>query len=323
MNSVVDFSNRIESHSITLSRRLLDTLQINLGKLCNQVCTHCHVGAGPAKTRENMNLPTAKRLLELAEKTPSIKTVDMTGGAPELNPHFRMLVREFGRMDVQIIDRCNLTVLSLPGQEDTVDFLAQNNVKIVASMPCYSQENVDKQRGVGVFEQSIEGLRVLNSAGYGQAHSSLELDLVYNPAGAFLPPPQLELKAQYTKQLDEDFGIKFNDLYCITNLPVLRFRDELERTGQLSDYMKVLSDSFNSNAAEAVMCRTMVSVSWDGKIYDCDFNQMLGMPIDQKNRTVHDINSFEEIQKSNISFANHCYGCTAGAGSSCGGTTVN
>jgi radical SAM/Cys-rich protein len=326
MNDIVGieaFSQRIKRESIILNHISIDTLQINIGKLCNQVCTHCHVGAGPAKTRENMKLETVEKIIELVKKSKSIKTVDITGGAPELNPHFRMLVEELVKIDVQTIDRCNLTVLSEPGQEDTPEFLAKNHVQVVASLPCYSSENVDKQRGDGVFAKSITGLKKLNAVGYAKEGSSLSLDLVYNPQGPHLPPAQSELKAQYATKLNADFGIQFNDLFCITNLPVKRFKDDLERSGQLEAYMSLLEKSFNVTAANNVMCKNLVSISWDGKIFDCDFNQMLEMPINYKNKTIFELDNFNELQNCSIALANHCYGCTAGAGSSCGGTTAN
>jgi radical SAM/Cys-rich protein len=317
---VETFGRRVAKESLDLKRNVLDTLQINIGKLCNQACSHCHVEAGPSKKRENMDLKTVERVAELVKKSSTIKTVDITGGAPELNPHFKWLVQELFAHDVQTIDRCNLTVLGQKGQEETHHFLAQNKVKVVASLPCYSRENVDKQRGQGVFGLSIDGLKKLNQVGYAKPGTGLTLDLVYNPVGPHLPPDQAKLEADYKVQLHEDFGIEFNHLYCITNMPIKRYLRDLERQNKLEEYMTLLVHSFNRDAAEAIMCRNLVSVSWDGFIFDCDFNQMLEMPIGNKQTSIFDIDSLEDLNHSPIAFANHCYGCTAGAGSSCGGT---
>jgi len=322
LTSIEEFKSRLGKESLSLKRNELSTIQVNIGKLCNQACTHCHVGAGPAKTRENMDRKTVDQLLKLIKNTPTIKTVDITGGAPELNANFRHLVSELFSMNIETIDRCNLTVLSEPNQETTPQFLADHKVKVVASMPCYSSANVDKQRGDGVFDKSIVGLQKLNALGYGQPDSDLLLDLVYNPLGPYLPPAQKPLELEYKQKLQNDFGIKFNQLYCITNLPVKRFKVELKRDGKLDDYMQLLSDSFNPEAAQNIMCKDLISISWDGKIYDCDFNQMLSMEIDSDKTSIFDIESFAEFEDSTIKTASHCYGCTAGAGSSCSGTTI-
>ena len=294
------------------------TLQINVGKLCNQACLHCHVDAGPKRT-EIMTEAVAERLLELLEATPSIMQVDITGGAPELNPNFRRLVgrsRELGRA---VIDRCNLTVLFERGCEDLGEFLAAHRVQVVASLPCYTAGNVDAQRGRGVFDKSIRALRELNALGYGKAGSSLELNLVYNPLGGSLPPEQGRLEADYKRQLRDGFGIEFNRLFTITNMPISRFRSDLERSGKLPGYMKLLDEHFNPATVPGLMCRSLVSVGWDGTLYDCDFNQMLEIGLGGRRRTVWDFQDFSGLTGEGIATAAHCFGCTAGAGSSCGG----
>lgn len=316
------FGDTIVNNNVEFSRRSLTTLQVNMGKLCNQACLHCHVEAGPNKKRENMDRLAVDRLLELVDHQSSINTVDITGGAPELNPHFRHFVSELRKRNIDVIDRCNLTVLFEPGQKDTPNFLADNKVKIVASLPCYSADNVDKQRGDGVFEKSINGLLYLNSLGYAKEGSGLKLDLVYNPIGANLPPDQFALEKSYKDKLMMDFGIEFNDLYCITNMPIKRFLFDLIKNKNYEHYMQLLLENFNPVAASNVMCRGLVSVSWDGQIYDCDFNQMLSMPISGKRTTIFDIESFSELEKGSIATGPHCFGCTAGAGSSCSGTTI-
>ena len=260
--------------------------------------------------------------MELLKKSPTIQTVDLTGGAPELNPNFRYLVQETRTLGREVIDRCNLTVLFQKGQEETHYFLQQHRVQIVASLPCYSKENVEAQRGRGVFDKSIRALRLLNELGYGKEGAGLVLDLVYNPVGPFLPPPQAQLESDYKKELKELFGIEFNRLLTITNMPIKRFHDYLGRRGELDQYTDLLVNHFNQEAANRVMCRNLVSISWDGLIYDCDFNQMLEIPLGGKRRTIWEIESFEEIQSEGIAFANHCYGCTAGAGSSCSGSLI-
>ena len=316
------FAERIDqSAQGGLSRSRVETLQINLGKLCNQACHHCHVDAGPKRT-ELMDERTAKRLIQLLETSQTIHTVDITGGAPEMNPYFRMLVRESRRLGKKVIDRCNLSILFEPGHEDLGNFLAQQEVEITASLPCYSQENVDKQRGKGVFDKSIEGLRLLNNLGYGHAESPLQLHLVYNPGGAFLPPDQKALEASYKDKLFQDFGIVFNQLFTITNLPISRFRGSLERSGDLPGYMKLLEENYNQSTLDHLMCRSQISIGWQGHLYDCDFNQMLEMPtfvVGSNQPTVWDIESFDELSSGPIAVENHCYGCTAGSGSSCGG----
>ena len=304
-----------------LSRASVGTLQINLGKVCNQACHHCHVDAGPKRT-ELMNEQTAMRLMELLRKSPNTHTLDITGGAPEMNPNFRMLVQESRKLGKKVIDRCNLSILFEPGQEDLGQFLAEHQVEITASLPCYSKDNVDKQRGRGIFNKSIEGLKLLNQLGYGQPGSSLTLHLVYNPGGAFLPPAQQSLEQAYKERLAADFGIVFNQLFTITNLPISRFRGSLERSGSLPDYMKLLEENYNESTLEHLMCTSQISVGWQGHLYDCDFNQMLEMPthlIHSSRPTIWDIESLDVLREGTIAVENHCYGCTAGAGSSCGG----
>ncbi|HET6387530.1 MAG TPA: arsenosugar biosynthesis radical SAM (seleno)protein ArsS [Armatimonadota bacterium] len=315
------FQQRVASEKLSLTRRALETLQINMGKRCNQACHHCHVEAGPKRT-EMMDRSTVDRLLDLARRLPSIRTVDITGGAPELNPHFRLLAREMRAMGKEVIDRCNLTVLLMEGQETTPEFLRDHQIRIIASLPCYSRQNVDQQRGSGVFEASVTTLRRLNGLGYGVPETGLTLDLIYNPVGAFLPPPQAALEADYRRELKAQFGIVFNRLFTLTNMPIKRFLHELERTNELDEYMSLLASSFNPSAARGVMCRNLISIGWDGQIYDCDFNQMLEIPVGGRRRTIWDIESLDELAGTSIAFDDHCYGCTAGAGSSCGGALV-
>lgn len=314
-----DFDEALQQHGIPrLRRKEVTTLQVNVGKFCNQACHHCHVEAGPGRT-EIMQPDVADRILSVLAQTLSVRTVDITGGAPELNDNFSRLVllaRSLGR---HVIDRCNLTVLFEPGQEDLAEFLADNQVEVVASLPCYTPANVDQQRGRGVFEKSIAALQRLNELGYGAQNSPLLLNLVYNPLGASLPPSQEKLEADYKKQLREHFGIEFNRLFTITNMPIRRFADFLVRTGKMQTYMGLLVNHFNPATVDQLMCRSMVSVSWDGRIYDCDFNQMMDIE-EPRARTIWDVESFDDFQGSRIATAGHCFGCTAGAGSSCGGS---
>lgn len=312
------FDRTVREHGLSLSRTPLEILQINVGKLCDLACHHCHVEAGPKRT-EIMQAATVDRLLELLADAPAIHTVDLTGGAPELNPHFRTLVRESRALGKTVIDRCNLTVLFLPDQHDTTRFLADQGVKVVASLPCYTKVNVENQRGRHVFDPSTRALRDLNALGYGQPGSGLELDLVYNPGGANLPPSQAALEATYRHELAEHFDIVFNRLFTITNMPIKRFLHLLEREGRYDSYMHVLLDAFNPQAALGVMCRNLLSVDWRGQLYDCDFNQALELPQGGRQRSIWDIESFTDVERDPIVFGDHCYGCTAGAGSSCGG----
>lgn len=302
-----------------LHRRSPTILQLNVGLYCNQACAHCHVESSPLRKNEMMKVETVAKCLELLVNTPSISTLDITGGAPELNSSFRYLVRlaRSLRPDLEIIDRCNLTVLQEPGQEDLIDFLKEHRVRIVASLPCYSEENVRRQRGSGVFDRSIAALIALNEAGYGLRESNHRLDLVYNPLGAFLPPEQSKLQAQYKVQLMQDFGIQFHELFTITNMPIKRFADFLYRRGELKTYMDLLVQNFNLQAVEGLMCLDMVSVGYDGAVYDCDFNQQLQLAIGGgKGLNVLGMVSYDELSNYPIRTDSHCFGCTAGMGSS-------
>lgn len=304
-----------------LSAVRVDTLQINVGKRCNQACKHCHVDAGPNRTEE-MSHETAELVIEALRRSPSIRTLDITGGAPELNANFRYLVQSARELGRSVIDRCNLTVLFLPGQEDTAQFLADSRAEVVASLPYYLADRTDAQRGGGVFVQSIDGLRLLNSLGYGQPGTGLELNLVYNPTGAFLPPDQAAMEAEYKTELAKRYGIVFNHLFTITNMPIARFKHFLERTNNYDKYMDKLTGAFNPAAAESVMCRTLVSVSYDGYLYDCDFNQMLELPVGpDAPRHIRDFN-VEALELRRVMTGDHCLGCTAGSGSSCGGAVA-
>lgn len=320
--SKISFEDKLRQYGIHLRRMTLKTLQINVGKLCNQVCTHCHVDAGQKRT-EIMTAETANQVLNLLANTPSIELVDFTGGAPELNPAFRSMVTRSRSLGRRVMDRCNLTVLFANGQEDLAEFFKDNCVEVVASLPCYSRENVDKQRGSGVFDKSIDALRRLNSLGYGLEGSGLRLDLVYNPGDAFLPPSQKKLEAHYKEELWRQFGIVFNCLYTMTNMPIKRWKEYLDRTGQMGYYRELLVNAFNPLTVDSLMCRTLISVGWDGQLSDCDFNQMLEIPVEGHRRTIWDIESFEEFNGGLIATGMHCFGCTAGSGSSCGGSLIN
>ncbi len=302
-----------------IRRKRLETLQVNLGYKCNQTCVHCHVNAGPTRT-EMMDRETVLEVVAYL-KASGIKTLDITGGAPELNPYFRDLVTAARSQGAHVMDRCNLTVLEQPGQEDTAQFLADNRVEVVASLPCYLESNVDAQRGAGVFEASIRSLRTLNTLGYGKDGSGLALNLVYNPQGPSLPPAQDMLEADYHRHLGEQYGVVFNHLYVITNMPIQRFGSTLISTGQFEHYMALLKNAYQSQNLESVMCRTLLSVDWRGYVYDCDFNQMLGLPLAFKGRPrahLRDL-SGADLAGNPILVKDHCYGCTAGQGSSCGG----
>jgi radical SAM/Cys-rich protein len=303
-----------------LRRSPVVTLQVNLGKKCNNACLHCHVEAGPART-EAMSLGTVGRLIDLIAASPAVTTVDLTGGAPELNPGFRRLVSAARALGREVIDRCNLTVLLEPGQEGLAEFLATQRVHVVASLPCYTEENVDRQRGKGVYRQSLEALRRLNALGYGRPGSGLVLDLVYNPFGPSLPGAQAALEQDYRRELRARAGIEFNHLLTMTNVPIARFGSTLERTGKAHAYQALLERSFNSATVASLMCRSLVSVGWDGRLHDCDFNQMLGFGLGGASapRTVFDLESFEGLAARPVATARHCFACTAGAGSSCSG----
>jgi len=322
---------RVDGFDATLARtalpplaaRGIDVLQINVGKLCNQTCAHCHVDAGPDR-RESMTRATAE-LCVAALAASDIPTVDVTGGAPELNPSFRWLVEQGRALGRQVVDRCNLTVLLLPSQRDLAEFLAAHRVRVVASLPYHRAAQTDAQRGDGVFARSIEALRKLNALGYGAPGSALELDLMFNPAGAFLPPKQAAIEQQFRRALEREHGVSFNHLYTLTNMPISRFLEFLLASGNYAAYMERLAGAFNPEAARNVMCRTMVSVGWDGTLYDCDFNQMLALPLEghDAGAPAH-VRDFDAVRLGTrrIVTRNHCYGCTAGAGSSCGGTTT-
>jgi radical SAM/Cys-rich protein len=302
-----------------IRRRRLDTLQVNLGYKCNQSCLHCHVAASPQRT-EMMDAANAALVLDVL-RARGVGTLDLTGGAPELSPHFRGLVSGARALGVRVIDRCNLTILSEPGQEDRARFLADQGVEVTASLPCYSPANVDRQRGDGVFDRSIAGLQQLNALGYGHEGTGLTLNLVYNPQGASLPPPQAALEADYKRELLQHFGIRFNHLFALTNMPVQRFGSTLVSKGTFGSYMQLLRGAYQPENLDTVMCRSMVSVDWGGELYDCDFNQMLGLParlVDVARPHLRDLLTADP-QGEDIRIADHCYGCTAGQGSSCGG----
>ena len=299
----------------------ITVFQINVGKLCNQTCRHCHVDAGPDRT-ESMSRETAEQCIRALAQI-DIPTVDITGGAPELNPSFRWLVEQSRALGRHVMDRCNLSVLLLPSQADLAKFLARHHVEIVASLPYYRASQTDAQRGGGTFEKSIQALRLLNRLGYGQPGSGLSLNLVCNPVGAFLPPKQEAIETQFRKELQTRYDIQFNRLYTITNMPISRFLEFLLESGNYEQYMERLTNAFNPAAAAGVMCRYTISVGWDGTLYDCDFNQMLDLPLDH-GAPAH-IRDFDPVQlnQRQITTRNHCYGCTAGSGSSCGGSVTS
>jgi radical SAM/Cys-rich protein len=316
------FAATLAAHSLTLRHTRTEILQVNVGKLCNLTCVHCHVNAGP-KRKEIMTRETIDRVIDWLAKN-DVGTIDLTGGAPEMIPDFRYFVERLKALTPprHIIDRCNLTILLEPGFEDYAEFLARHKVEIIASMPCYSPQNVNAQRGDGVFDGSIKALQLLNWLGYG-SDPTLPLHLVYNPNGAFLPGPQAELEADYKRELKEHFGIVFNSLFTITNLPVSRFASYLKNNNMLADYMLLLKESFNTATVEGLMCRNTINVSWTGEVFDCDFNQMLKMQWRDADRGMFlwDVD-LASVEGREILVGNHCFGCTAGAGSSCGGALV-
>ena len=301
-----------------IQRTALKTLQVNLGYRCNQSCTHCHVNAGPTRT-EMMDDDTMDVLFEYI-KTNKVSMLDVTGGAPELHPRFRELVTVAVNAGVTVRDRCNLTILLEPGQENLAEFLADMKVEIVASLPCYTEKNVNSQRGKGVFASSIEALQLLNRLGYAR-HDDLQLHLVYNPSGPVLPPSQIELEKDYTKRLHEDFGISFNELFVITNMPIQRFGSSLLSTGHFDSYMTTLKNSHQESNLGTVMCKDTISIDWQGRLYDCDFNQMLELPVSNQDKSTLHIRDLMNLSLEGyeIKTGNHCYGCTAGQGSSCSG----
>jgi len=320
-----NFNRHVQSQGLSLlTRQHIQTVQVNVGKICNQACLHCHVEAGPKRT-EDMSFAVARKLLDLYKELPSSTVLDITGGAPELNAHFRMLVEEASALQREVIDRCNLTVFFEEGMSYLPAFLAKHKVRVVASLPCYSEDNVDAQRGKGTFEKSLEALRMLGSLGYGDPSTGRILDLVYNPAGPSLPPLQAPLEASYKHELGA-LGIRFNSLLTLANLPVNRFAHALEREGQLHTYMDLLCKNFNPATLPGLMCRHQINVSWEGDVFDCDFNQMLDMPCTNKEGkawNIMDMHSFEQVAVVSIRTQGHCFGCTAGSGSSCGGALTS
>ena len=317
------FDAALRAHGLSVMRRgRIGTLQVNVGRLCNLACHHCHVEAGPKRT-EALTAEVADRLLALLAASPNVEVLDLTGGAPEMNGQFRRLVVEARHLGRRVIDRCNLTILLEAGYEDLADFLAGNGVEVVASLPCYTRDNVERQRGHGVFDSSIEAIRRLNALGYGRPGSPLRLDLVYNPLGPSLPPAQAELERDYKRELGEGFGLDFHHLLTITNMPIRRFADQLARLGQAEAYLALLVNHFNPETVEGLMCRSQISVDWRGALYDCDFNLMLGLPLTTgealPKRTIWDVQSLDQLAGTAIATAAHCFGCTAGAGSSCSG----
>ena len=299
----------------------IEVFQVNMGKMCNQVCQHCHVDAGPDR-KEIMTRETMQQCIEVLKNNPALKTVDLTGGAPEMNPNFRWFVEEIKKHRKHIIVRCNLTIiLANKKYFDLPEFYKQNNIEVVSSLPFYTKDRTDRQRGNHVFEKSIEALQMLNEVGYGKEESGLILNLVYNPAGAFLPPSQQALEKEYKEALMKDFGIVFNHLFTITNLPINRYLDYLIKSGNYEAYMEKLVNAYNPVAAANVMCRNTISIGWDGYLYDCDFNQMLEMKVESHGKHISEFNA-DELNNRNILVGQHCYGCTAGAGSSCGGAVT-
>jgi radical SAM/Cys-rich protein len=322
-----NFESKVDIFNLRLSPISIETLQVNITKLCNQACLHCHVDSSP-KRKEQMDLQTVRKCLEILAEHDEIKNLDITGGAPELNPHFDYFVVEARNLGKNVMVRHNLTVTfdgnPVTGESKSYlpEFFRENRVEVISSLPYYQEYFTDKQRGRGVFNKSIESLTLLNKQGYGMEGSGLTLNLVYNPAGAFLPAPQESLEKDFKRELLNKFGIVFNNLYSITNMPIHRFKNQLKRRGTYDDYMAKLVDAFNPSAAQGIMCRTLLSVSYDGKLYDCDFNQMLEMQVvNSKPVTVFDFD-LQELLNRRIRFASHCFGCTAGAGSSCGGVTA-
>ena len=320
--SLIPFQQKLNENGLyPLKPTNIEIFQVNIGKMCNQVCKHCHVDAGPDR-KEIMTKETMQQCLEALKKNPSLKTVDLTGGAPEMNPDFRWLVEEIKKLDRHIIVRCNLTIiLANKKYHDLPQFYKQHYIEVVSSLPFYTQDRTDRQRGNGVFEESIKALQMLNEVGYGKEGTGLILNLVYNPAGAFLPPSQEALKREFKNSLMGKYGIEFNNLFAITNLPISRFLDYLLQTGNYENYMEKLVNSYNPVAAANVMCRNTVSVGWDGYLYDCDFNQMLELKVSCSSKHIADFNT-NDLNNREIIVGQHCYGCTAGSGSSCGGTVA-
>jgi len=321
--AVPGFSALLQERGLQTPRSAaIEVLQINVGKVCNQTCRHCHVDAGPDR-RERMSDEVVDACLQVLHSNPTIQTLDITGGAPEMHSRFRDLVRGARAIGKRVIDRCNLTILVAPGFTDLPDFLAEQRVEVIASLPCYLEENVDRQRGDGVFDRSLEGLRRLNQLGYGQPETGLDLNLVFNPIGPSLPPNQQQLEADYRRELRSRYGIEFNRLYTITNLPISRFLDDLLRAGKFETYLQKLLDAFQPANLDGLMCRTTLSVDWQGNLFDCDFNQMLELGVEpnapQNILELARAGNWDRLINRTIVTGRHCYACTAGAGSSCGG----
>lgn len=316
------FSDRLSVSALyPLTPRQLEIFQVNVGKMCNQTCKHCHVDAGPDR-KEIMTRFTMQQCLEVLAAHPELKTVDLTGGAPEMNPDFRWFVDEIKKLNRHVMVRCNLTIiLANKKYHDLPEYFKQHQLEVVSSLPFYTADRTNRQRGNGVFEASVKALQLLNNAGYGKENTGLLLNLVYNPAGAFLPPAQPALEKEYKEALQKDYGIVFNNLFTITNMPISRYLDYLLVSGNYDSYMDKLVNAYNPAAAANVMCRNTLSIGWDGAIYDCDFNQMLGLKADTPHNHISGFNA-EALQNRNIVVNQHCYGCTAGAGSSCGGAVT-
>lgn len=318
--SPVSFDEKLAAHGLALRAGRVETLQVNVGKLCNQACKHCHVDASPART-EIMTRETVEQVLDAVRRF-QIPTLDITGGAPELNPSFRHLVAEARRAGAHVLVRHNLTVMFEPGQEDLPDFFRKHSVEVVSSLPYFLEQQTDAQRGRGVFEKSIEALRRLNAVGYGREGCALKLNLVYNPVGAFLPPAQASIESDFKRELLSRYGVTFDRLYTITNMPIRRFLEYLRRSGNEERYMRKLVEAFNPATVEGLMCRTLVSVDWTGKLFDCDFNQMLDLGVtDELPQTIDDFDP-SRFEGRDVMTGAHCFGCTAGAGSSCGGAVA-
>lgn len=316
------FAHRLQLKGNGLQRRAVDVLQVNLGRYCNLACIHCHVESGPTR-KEIMSRDHIDAVLHFLART-GIPALDITGGAPELHPDFAYLVAAARALGRHVMDRCNLTVIFEPGMEYLPEYFKRNEVELVCSLPCYSEENVDKQRGKGTFDASIRALQRLNDVGYGRPDGDLVLNLVYNPVGPHLPPPQEKLEQDYKRILAEQFGITFNHLYCLTNMPITRYATHLKLRGEYDRYRELLESNFNAATLDQVMCRNLISIGWDGSVFDCDFNQMLDLPITDGAGKRLDISSLTlaQLLKPSITIGDHCYACTAGAGSSCGGTLI-
>lgn len=314
------FSKKLKEHNLGIIKpKTVEIFQINIGKLCNQTCAHCHVDAGPDRKEENMDRSTLEKCLEIIKTIPTLHTVDITGGAPEMNAHFKWFVEEVSALGIKVIDRCNLTIIRANKKyHDLPEFFKKNKVHVVSSLPYFSKSRTDNQRGDGVFEDSIKALQMLNEVGYGVEGSGLILDLVYNPSGAFLPSSQEQLQSEFKRQLSRKYDIVFNELYAITNLPVSRFLDYLLETGNYEEYMEKLINAFNPATVSGLMCTNTISVSWDGYVYDCDFNQMLDLKVAANSKHINEFD-LDALMKRDVIVSQHCYGCTAGAGSSCGG----